>query len=51
MILHPIILHGTQVRLEPLSMHHHLQLCEVGLDNELWKLTMTVMTTPDDMKT
>jgi RimJ/RimL family protein N-acetyltransferase len=31
-------------------MKHHSQLCEVGLDEELWRLGMTVMETPEDMK-
>ncbi len=50
MITEPIILQGAQVRLEPLSLIHHAQLCEVGLDDELWRWTMTVMKTTDDMK-
>ncbi|MBI5215612.1 MAG: GNAT family N-acetyltransferase [Ignavibacteriae bacterium] len=45
-----VTLEGTHVRLEPLSMYHHSQLCEIGLDDELWKWTMTVMKTPDNMK-
>ena len=49
--LQPITLEGTHVRLAPLSMAHHSQLCEVGLDDELWKLTMTVTRTLEDMKT
>ena len=47
----PITLEGTHVRLEPLSLAHFDQLCEIGLDDELWKWTMTVMHTPEDMKT
>ena len=50
MNIHPIILEGTRVRLEPLTQAHHAQLCEVGLDDELWKLTTTIIRTPDDMK-
>ncbi len=47
----PITLEGTHVRLEPLTLEHHRQLCEVGLDGELWKLSTTIMRTPEDMKT
>lgn len=31
------ILDGRNVRLEPLSPHHHAALCDVGLDQELWR--------------
>jgi RimJ/RimL family protein N-acetyltransferase len=51
MNIEPITLEGVHVRLEPLSLSHFDQLCEVGLDDELWKLTMTVMKTPDDLIT
>ena len=50
MNIHPIILEGKHVRLEPLTQAHHAQLCEVGLDDELWRLTTTIIRTPEDMK-
>ena len=50
MNIHPIILEGKGVRLEPLTQAHHAQLCEVGLDDELWRLTTTIIRTPEDMK-
>jgi RimJ/RimL family protein N-acetyltransferase len=50
MNLHPITLDGKFVRLEPLAQSHHAQLCEVGLDEELWKLTTTLIRTSEDMK-
>lgn len=45
-----ITLEGKHVRLEPLTQAHHLQLCDVAFDDELWKLTTTIIRTPDDMK-
>lgn len=50
MNLHPVTLNGNYVRLEPLSYAHHVNLCEVGLDEELWRLTMTLIRTPEEMK-
>ena len=50
MNIQPIYLEGVHVKLEPLSLIHHQQLCEVGLDPELWKITMTLIRTPDEMK-
>jgi RimJ/RimL family protein N-acetyltransferase len=32
-----LILEGTHVRLEPLTLHHLDALCEVGLDDDLWR--------------
>jgi N-acetyltransferase len=40
MIVEPVTLEGAFVRLEPLSESHHAALCEVGLDPELWKITV-----------
>ncbi len=45
-----VALEGKHVRLEPLSQAHHAQLCEVALDDELWKLTTAIIRTPDDLK-
>jgi len=45
----PIVLEGAHVRLEPLSMTHHVGLCEVGLDPGLWEITMTLIRTPEEM--
>ena len=46
----PVTLEGKFVRLEPLSRSHHADLCEVGLDRELWRVTMTLIRNPDEMK-
>ena len=50
MNIQPLTLEGKLVRLEPLTQDHLGPLCEVGLDEELWKLTTTLIRTPQDMK-
>jgi RimJ/RimL family protein N-acetyltransferase len=50
MKIRPVTLEGNYVRLEPLGLEHHAALCEVGLDQELWKITMTLIRTSDEMK-
>jgi N-acetyltransferase len=50
MKLEPVILEGKFVRLEPLSMSHLPQLCEVGLDEDLWRLIPTQIQSSEDMK-
>jgi RimJ/RimL family protein N-acetyltransferase len=44
-----VILEGTQVRLEPLTLEHHAALCEVGLDPELWQWIPYRATTAEEM--
>ena len=43
-------LEGKHVRLEPLSLAHHAELCEVGLDEELWRWIPQNVRTPEDMR-
>lgn len=50
MNLKPITLEGSYVRLEPLSLSHLDALCEVGLDPELWKITVTLIRSREEMK-
>ena len=50
MEVHPITLEGPVVRLEPLSLAHHAQLCEAGLDFELWHWSPNNVRTPEDMR-
>lgn len=50
MEIKPVILEGTYVRLEPLSLSHHPGLCKIGLDSGLWELTTTNIKTPEDLK-
>jgi RimJ/RimL family protein N-acetyltransferase len=45
----PVKLEGRHIRLEPLCFAHHPQLCEVGLDEELWRWIPQAVKTPEDM--
>ena len=45
----PVALDGIHVRLEPLSLAHVPQLCDVGLDPDLWKWIPSIVGTPDEM--
>ncbi|MGH2567063.1 MAG: GNAT family N-acetyltransferase [Bacteroidota bacterium] len=46
----PLTLEGAIVCLEPLSISHHQALCEVGLDPELWKVTIARVRTSEEMR-
>lgn len=46
----PVVLEGSSVRLEPLSMAHFDALCAVGLDPELWRWVPHQVRTPDEMQ-
>jgi RimJ/RimL family protein N-acetyltransferase len=50
MHVQPVTLEGRYVRLEPLAIGHHADLCAVGLDEELWRWTPTAVRTPEDMR-
>lgn len=50
MLVHPLILEGRHVRLEPLRLEHQARLCEVGLDADLWRWTTTQVHTPPEMR-
>ena len=47
----PVILEGSDVRLEPLSLAHHADLCTVGLDEDLVRLTQAYPPTPEGLRT
>jgi RimJ/RimL family protein N-acetyltransferase len=49
MKIEPITLTGRAVRLEPLRESHLAGLCEVGLDEDLWKVIPYRVTTPEEM--
>ncbi len=51
MYVEPVTLDGTHVRLEPLSLAHHSDLCTVGLDEDLVRLTQAYPTTPGGLRT
>jgi N-acetyltransferase len=50
MELCPVTLEGRVVRLEPLTMAHHAQLCEVGLEEDLWRWIPERVTTHEEMR-
>jgi N-acetyltransferase len=50
MKVEPVVLEGKYMRLEPLSLEHHAQLCEVGLDQELWRWIPAPVRTPEEMR-
>jgi len=50
MDISPLTLHGNAVTLAPLSLTQLDALCEVGLDPGLWKITMTLIRSRDEMK-
>jgi RimJ/RimL family protein N-acetyltransferase len=46
----PVVLEGAHVRLEPLSLTHLANLCQVGLDEDLWRWTSPLIRTPEDLR-
>jgi RimJ/RimL family protein N-acetyltransferase len=48
--LDPVVLEGSYVRLEPMTLAHHTQLSEVGLDPEIWRYTIAMIRTPEEMR-
>jgi RimJ/RimL family protein N-acetyltransferase len=50
MKIEPVVLEGEFVRLEPLRPEHFDALCEVGLDENLWKLTANIVKTREDLR-
>ena len=49
MLAEPIVLEGRFIRLLPLSVDHHAQLCAIGLEPALWQHTTIRVQTPDEM--
>jgi N-acetyltransferase len=49
-MLEPVILEGDVVRLEPLSLDHVTELASFALDPELWRFTVTQVTTVGDLR-
>src|SRR3712207_4218472 len=50
MVTHPVTLDGLYVRLEPLSLSHHAELCRVAFDEEIWRWTAPPIRTPEDLR-
>jgi N-acetyltransferase len=46
----PITLTGFHVRLEPLTLGHLDALAEIGLDQDLWRWTTTLIRTRDELR-
>lgn len=47
----PTTLEGTRVRLEPLALARHFDpLCAIALDPDLWRWTLNVVATPEDLR-
>ena len=50
-MIQPVALEGRHVRLEPLTLAHHRELCDVALDEELWRFTVAQVRTSEDLRT
>jgi RimJ/RimL family protein N-acetyltransferase len=48
--LEPVVLEGSTVRLEPMTLDHVTGLSEIGLDPEIWRLTTVMIRTPEEMR-
>jgi RimJ/RimL family protein N-acetyltransferase len=48
--LERVVLEGDFVRLEPMTLEHHAGLSEIGLDPEIWRYTLSVIRTPEEMR-
>jgi N-acetyltransferase len=47
----PVRLDGVRVRMEPLSLSRHFEgLCEIGLDPDLWRWTISRVTTREELR-
>jgi RimJ/RimL family protein N-acetyltransferase len=46
----PVILDGDRVRLEPISVAHHSDLCAVGFDQQIWKWMSAAIRTAEEMR-
>jgi len=45
----PVVLEGRFIRLEPMRADHHAALCEIGLEEDLWRWAPLPVLTPEDM--
>lgn len=47
----PVVLEGPRVRLEPLDLDRHFEgLAAIGLDPDLWRWTLSVVRTREDLR-
>lgn len=45
-----LTLNGRFISLEPMTIKHHSELCEIGLKNEIWRWSPEQISTPTAMK-
>jgi len=45
----PVALAGRHIRLEPLTLQHHAEFCEIGLDEDIWRWFPTPVHSREDM--
>lgn len=50
MKIEPVTLEGEFIRLTPLQIEHFESLCEVGLEESLWRLTANVVESKEDLR-
>ena len=50
MKIEPVVLEGKFVRLEPMRVDHLPALCEVGMDESLWKWTNNIVKDESDLE-
>ncbi|HET6778232.1 MAG TPA: GNAT family N-acetyltransferase, partial [Gemmatimonadales bacterium] len=50
MLIEPVTLQGKRVRLEPLIPSHLDSLVDIGLEDDLWRWTVSQIRTRDDMR-
>lgn len=48
--IQPTTLEGDRVRLEPLRLEHTDALCRIGLDADLWRWTVSRISTKEEMR-
>jgi RimJ/RimL family protein N-acetyltransferase len=48
--LHPVVLEGRGIRLEPLGLEHHDGLAAAAADGKLWELWFTAVPEPDETR-
>jgi RimJ/RimL family protein N-acetyltransferase len=50
MIVEPVTLLGNHVRLESLTLEHFPAICEVGLEESIWRWTLVHITNKDELR-
>lgn len=50
MKIEPVLLEGKKIRLEPLSLNHHADLCAAGLHDQIWRWAPVALKSPGNMK-